>query len=478
MLRANVALGLGHYFDVGISIPMYGDFINDTKAKDLSGAGIGDPSLSVKAGRALVGNHVFDGAMALSLTLPTKNANGFLPKQFSYIPADSLNESPKYFSSYGVGGTIQTFFTLDLSHLETKPPFRANVNTGFTQSGAAGTAPVFLLGSGIEWMPIPSLEFFANLQTETRSSQISKVDQIGKEFSFAAFGFSASSEDGIFFSAGVQKSLTDRPLHTYAKTIPGGVMTYSTHYQPEFALAVNLGWSGSLVSVDSDHDGIPDKEDQCPNEPEDKDGFQDEDGCPDPDNDKDGIPDLKDKCPNDPEDFDGFEDSDGCPDPDNDHDKIPDVNDKCPNEPETYNGFEDDDGCPDTVDKGANHNQSIEPLLPLDKRTQIRRVQFIDNTARLVPEAYSALDTLVTRIQLSPDMIIEVRGYLDDVGSESERQKLSEARAVSVREYLISKGIGQDRVIARGMGSRDPLTTNHTAAGRKQNRRIEIHRLD
>ena len=77
------------------------------------------------------------------------------------------------------------------------------------------------------------------------------------------------------------------------------------------------------------------------------DGFQDDDGCPDPDNDKDGIPDKLDKCPNDPEDKDGFEDADGCPDPDNDKDGIPDVIDKCPNEPETFNGYQDEDGCPD-----------------------------------------------------------------------------------------------------------------------------------
>ena len=98
---------------------------------------------------------------------------------------------------------------------------------------------------------------------------------------------------------------------------------------------------------DRDGDGIPDDVDKCPDDPEDKDGFEDEDGCPDPDNDKDGIPDNDDLCPNDPEDKDGFEDEDGCPDPDNDKDRILDVDDKCPNEPETYNGFEDEDGCPD-----------------------------------------------------------------------------------------------------------------------------------
>ena len=132
---------------------------------------------------------------------------------------------------------------------------------------------------------------------------------------------------------------------------------------------------------DRDGDGIKDNVDQCPDEPEDIDGFEDSDGCPDTDNDKDGVPDSRDKCPNvpgppenngcpidadrdgdgipdsrdkcpdDPEDRDGFEDDDGCPELDNDKDGIPDNDDKCPNEPETKNGFQDEDGCPDGQDR-------------------------------------------------------------------------------------------------------------------------------
>jgi outer membrane protein OmpA-like peptidoglycan-associated protein len=127
---------------------------------------------------------------------------------------------------------------------------------------------------------------------------------------------------------------------------------------------------------DNDQDNILDVEDNCPNEPEDVDSFEDEDGCPDPDNDQDGIADVndecplepgvpeekgcpskdrdgdglnddEDKCPDDPEDKDGFEDEDGCPDTDNDKDGIFDVNDGCPNKPEDKDGFKDEDGCPD-----------------------------------------------------------------------------------------------------------------------------------
>jgi outer membrane protein OmpA-like peptidoglycan-associated protein len=101
---------------------------------------------------------------------------------------------------------------------------------------------------------------------------------------------------------------------------------------------------------DNDNDGIPDKKDACPNVPEDMDGDADEDGCPEVDtrdSDHDGILDKDDKCPDDPEDKDGFEDTDGCPDLDNDKDGIPDKSDACPNDPEDKDGFEDEDGCPD-----------------------------------------------------------------------------------------------------------------------------------
>jgi OmpA-OmpF porin, OOP family len=101
---------------------------------------------------------------------------------------------------------------------------------------------------------------------------------------------------------------------------------------------------------DADGDGVYDSEDRCPDQPEDRDGWKDNDGCPDPDNDADGIPDALDKCPNDAEDMDQFEDEDGCPDPDNDKDGIPDLNDACPNAKEDGHGKRPTDGCPSTAE--------------------------------------------------------------------------------------------------------------------------------
>jgi parallel beta-helix repeat protein len=98
---------------------------------------------------------------------------------------------------------------------------------------------------------------------------------------------------------------------------------------------------------DADGDSVFSDNDKCPNVAEDRDGFDDRDGCPDFDNDGDGLYDSADECPDQPEDIDGFSDQDGCPDSDNDNDGIRDAEDECPLKPETANGYKDDDGCPD-----------------------------------------------------------------------------------------------------------------------------------
>jgi outer membrane protein OmpA-like peptidoglycan-associated protein len=115
---------------------------------------------------------------------------------------------------------------------------------------------------------------------------------------------------------------------------------------PDFRVVVGIGWEPPMVR-DRDGDGIVDKDDTCPTEPEDLDGFEDVDGCPDPDNDGDTIVDTADQCIDVPEDLDGFSDDDGCPDPDNDEDGLADTADSCPDDPEDADGYADDDGCPE-----------------------------------------------------------------------------------------------------------------------------------
>jgi hypothetical protein len=126
--------------------------------------------------------------------------------------------------------------------------------------------------------------------------------------------------------------------------IGGGAGLVKGIGSPESRLFVSIGYAPD--TRDTDGDGIPNSRDKCPTVREDKDGFEDEDGCPDDDNDGDHRPDAVDKCPNEAEDLDGFEDEDGCPDPDNDKDGIPDLQDKCPNVPEDGKPPYPKDGCP------------------------------------------------------------------------------------------------------------------------------------
>lgn len=114
-----------------------------------------------------------------------------------------------------------------------------------------------------------------------------------------------------------------------------------------FEVLAGLTYVIGAADGDGDKDGVADAHDKCPNKAEDRDGFQDADGCPDLDNDGDGIVDTADKCPRRAEDKDGFKDNDGCPEADNDGDGIMDKHDKCPNKAEDKDGYQDGDGCPD-----------------------------------------------------------------------------------------------------------------------------------
>jgi len=216
---------------------------------------------------------------------------------------------------------------------------------------------------------------------------------------------------------------------------------------------------------DRDGDGIPDEIDDCPDVPEDFDGFQDDDGCPENDNDGDGILDEKDLCPNDPEDFDGFQDEDGCPDVDNDGDRILDVDDACPNDPETYNGHEDEDGCPD---KG----------LVIVEDTQIKileKIYFETDSAIIQPRSFPLLDAVAATLNGNPQIaLVEIQGHADERGSDQYNIKLTRARAESVMNALIERGVLKDRLRSAGYGERCPVDPKHNPAAWEKNRRVEF----
>jgi hypothetical protein len=118
---------------------------------------------------------------------------------------------------------------------------------------------------------------------------------------------------------------------------------------PDLVWHAMLSRGFALGGRDRDDDGVPDRRDGCPTAAEDRDGWRDADGCPDPDNDGDGIEDTVDGAPDVPEDRDGFQDEDGIPDPDNDDDGIADARDVCPDLAEDFDGDRDGDGCPEEL---------------------------------------------------------------------------------------------------------------------------------
>jgi outer membrane protein OmpA-like peptidoglycan-associated protein len=211
---------------------------------------------------------------------------------------------------------------------------------------------------------------------------------------------------------------------------------------------------------DNDSDGITDKLDKCPDEPEDRDGFQDGDGCPDPDNDGDGITDKLDRCPSEAEDKDSFEDDDGCPDPDNDKDTIVDASDKCPNEPGVA-----PDGCP----------KKYNLVVVTETKIELKQTVFFDtNRATIKPASFGLLDEVAQALKDNPKIKVEIQGHTDSQGLDAFNLQLSQKRADAVRVYLIKRSITSDRLAAKGYGEGVPIADNRTAAGRGQNRRVEF----
>lgn len=277
-----------------------------------------------------------------------------------------------------------------------------------------------------------------------------------------------------------------------------------------------------ITPTDRDGDGIMDDVDKCPDEPEDVDTFQDEDGCPDPDNDGDtvldvndrcpmepgdpanqgcpvvdrdgdGIPDAKDQCPDVPEDFDGNQDEDGCPEEENvdtDGDGILDNVDACPLQPgpASNNGCplsdRDGDGVTDDIDEcpdvpGAPPRGCPRQVLVVktDKAIEIRKqILFETNKAKIKGNiSFEILDQVAAVLKSNPEIKVVIEGHTDSVGSAAYNLKLSDARANSVRDALVERGTDGGRLEAIGYGESRPISSNKTARGRAANRRVEFN---
>jgi len=202
---------------------------------------------------------------------------------------------------------------------------------------------------------------------------------------------------------------------------------------------------------DRDGDGIADADDKCP----DVKGIAKYQGCPIPDTDKDGINDEEDKCPTVP----GVARYQGCPIPDGDGDGVNDEEDKCPTRP----GPVSNQGCPEIA------KEVIEKV-----NYAAKNVFFATGSYKLLSKSYKALNDVASLMKADESLMLDIDGHTDAVGSEESNQVLSENRAKSVKDYLVSKGVAESRLFSTGYGESKPVADNNTAAGRAKNRRTEM----
>lgn len=201
---------------------------------------------------------------------------------------------------------------------------------------------------------------------------------------------------------------------------------------------------------DTDKDGIADQEDACPDEA----GLKEYNGCPALDTDQDGIVDAEDTCP----DVAGLKTMNGCPD--TDMDGVPDHEDKCP----TFAGNKTTGGCPKTAEND----------LPAKDALKNQIVFFETNRSFLTQEATSTLNAIVQMLENHPEHKLYISGFTDAIGDETNNLELSEERAKACFYYLASHGVPMDRMAIVGLGETHPVATNDSPIGRQLNRRAEF----
>jgi outer membrane protein OmpA-like peptidoglycan-associated protein len=206
---------------------------------------------------------------------------------------------------------------------------------------------------------------------------------------------------------------------------------------------------------DSDGDGILDDVDACPTEP----GPPERKGCPIRDADGDGVPDEKDACPA----VAGAADNRGCPYADREGDGVWDHLDNCPDVP----GPAENQGCP----------MKVKQLVAITAEKIVIKdsVYFATAKAQILAKSFPLLSQIASVLKAHseiPRLVIE--GHTDSVGKREPNVRLSQARADSVRAFLVKQGIAAGRLSSIGYGPDRPAEGNETEAGRAKNRRVEF----
>jgi outer membrane protein OmpA-like peptidoglycan-associated protein len=213
----------------------------------------------------------------------------------------------------------------------------------------------------------------------------------------------------------------------------------------------------------------PDYLDQCPGTPRGK--SVNAQGCEVTDRDGDGIPDNLDKCPDSPPGT--AVGPDGCP-LDSDGDGIPDYLDECPNTPKGLKVLP--NGCALEGDcRKPRPGEAVDTKgCAVDKRFILRGVKFEFDSDRLTKPSELILNDVADTLAFYPDLVVEVSGHTDNIGTDAYNLGLSERRSNSVKRYLMGRGIPGDRMRPVGYGESQPIESNDSEAGREENRRVEF----
>lgn len=203
-------------------------------------------------------------------------------------------------------------------------------------------------------------------------------------------------------------------------------------------------------AADADADAVPDAADRCPDEPEDRDGFEDEDGCVDRDNDGDGV-------------LDAYELKDGrwtnC-----DRKVQGGVEVDCRNQPEDRDGDGDDDGCPD-----------VGCLSHCAKRL-LGRVH-VDRRGRMKAGGPKLLDEIAAAIRAEPELTVEVEGHFDWHDNSAAAERITTRFAEQMVDELVARGVSREHLQPSGHGASSTIDDSRTAAGRADNRRVDFYLL-
>jgi len=214
------------------------------------------------------------------------------------------------------------------------------------------------------------------------------------------------------------------------------------YFQHSAGIVIKFG------AKDTDKDGIPDKDDACPEVA----GPKEFNGCPDTDG--DGIPDKDDACP----DIAGLKEFNGCPDTDGDG--IADKDDACPE----VAGLKEFNGCPDTDGDGVP-----------DLNQYAKTILFDTGKVSIKFESAEVLSQIINVLKKFPKSRFRIEGHTDSTGKRAKNMLLSQNRADAVKIYLIQGGIASDRLESIGYGPDKPIASNKTRKGRELNRRVEIN---